>query len=492
MLKQVLLVSFLFLLVFAVCAQTPVNTDSLWKVWSNTKNADTTRLKAIKAYNWNKYIFTKPDSAWIIANMGLKFAERKNNKYWQAEMHNLQGISFFFRTQYNLALKSYLQSLKLNAEIDNKAGMSRNYSNMGGIYQQQGDYPKALDCAFKCMELNIKIGDKKLLIGNYSNIGIIYDLQGNYNKGLEYYGKAVKVANEIHKPEEANSARSNMVVALEQLKRYEEAIDIALKLLPYYEKTGNKNSANTLYSNLGICYSAIGKFELAEKYLKIALEGAKEMQAGETIGRVYMNMGNLKLAQKQYALAVENGLKAMDYFETAGSLPAKLTASRCLYEAYKAMGKTSKALEYHEKFVALKDSILSDERNHQIIQKEFKFAYEKKAMADSVRNLEKRKAELAVKNAQLAQKNAQIRQEETERYALYGGLLLVILFSFFMVNRFRIIKRQKKVIEEQKIIVEEKQKEIVDSIKYASRIQKALFPSDTYINSNLQKPGDRK
>ena len=62
-----------------------------------------------------------------------------------------------------------------------------------------------------------------------------------------------------------------------------------------------------------------------------------------------------------------------------------------------------------------------------------------------------------------------------------------------MFNRFRATKKQKKVIEEQKLIVEnqkhivdEKQKEILDSIRYAKRIQQSLLPTEKYINRNLK------
>jgi hypothetical protein len=62
-----------------------------------------------------------------------------------------------------------------------------------------------------------------------------------------------------------------------------------------------------------------------------------------------------------------------------------------------------------------------------------------------------------------------------------------------MVNRFRVTNKQKKLIEEQKKIVEdqkhlvdEKQKEILDSIRYAKRIQDSLLPTETYIQKKLR------
>ena len=102
--------------------------------------------------------------------------------------------------------------------------------------------------------------------------------------------------------------------------------------------------------------------------------------------------------------------------------------------------------------------------------------------------------EQKVKNAQLAAQSASLKQEKTQRYALYGGLLLVIGFSVFVFNRFRITQRQKKIIEEQKVLVDnayeslhEKNKEVMDSIYYARRIQRALLTSEKYIERSLNK-----
>ena len=84
----------------------------------------------------------------------------------------------------------------------------------------------------------------------------------------------------------------------------------------------------------------------------------------------------------------------------------------------------------------------------------------------------------------------QLKQEKTQRYALYGGLVLVGLFALFMVNRFRVtnkqkklIEVQKKIVEEQKRLVDEKQKEIIESITYAKRLQEAILPSQEFIKN---------
>jgi len=44
-----------------------------------------------------------------------------------------------------------------------------------------------------------------------------------------------------------------------------------------------------------------------------------------------------------------------------------------------------------------------------------------------------------------------------------------------------LIELQKKLVEDQKNMVDIKQKEILDSIRYAKRIQTSLLPSEKYI-----------
>jgi hypothetical protein len=43
------------------------------------------------------------------------------------------------------------------------------------------------------------------------------------------------------------------------------------------------------------------------------------------------------------------------------------------------------------------------------------------------------------------------------------------------------------IISRQKEIVEEKQKEVLDSIRYAKRIQNSLLPTDRYIDKVLKR-----
>ncbi len=71
---------------------------------------------------------------------------------------------------------------------------------------------------------------------------------------------------------------------------------------------------------------------------------------------------------------------------------------------------------------------------------------------------------------------------------------MVFILAAFIFRSYRlkhksneIITEKKKEVEIQKKLIEEKQKEILDSIHYAKRIQTALLTSEKYIERNLNK-----
>jgi serine phosphatase RsbU (regulator of sigma subunit) len=62
---------------------------------------------------------------------------------------------------------------------------------------------------------------------------------------------------------------------------------------------------------------------------------------------------------------------------------------------------------------------------------------------------------------------------------------MLSVFSIIIYRSFRITKKQKQIIETQKKLVEQKNKDIMDSINYALRIQQAILPDDKKWNKLL-------
>lgn len=68
----------------------------------------------------------------------------------------------------------------------------------------------------------------------------------------------------------------------------------------------------------------------------------------------------------------------------------------------------------------------------------------------------------------------------------------IVLAVYTIWTHTETIATAKKSITEQKQIIEEKQKEIIDSINYAKRIQNSLLPTEKYIDKSFKRLKDEK
>ena len=84
------------------------------------------------------------------------------------------------------------------------------------------------------------------------------------------------------------------------------------------------------------------------------------------------------------------------------------------------------------------------------------------------------------------------KQENRSRLLLIGiGVLFIfggfILYAFLNKQKAnKLLNAEKKLVIKQKTILEEKNKEIMDSIHYAKRIQTSLLPTEKYIERSLK------
>ena len=138
------------------------------------------------------------------------------------------------------------------------------------------------------------------------------------------------------------------------------------------------------------------------------------------------------------------------------------------------------AFEMYELEMKMKDSIRNEETQKSTLKKELQYDYEKKEAVAAAEY----KNEL--RNQQLIATEKSRKQKLILAFVAVG-LVLVLLFSAFVFRSLRITRKQKALIEKQKQLVEEHQKEVIDSIHYAKRIQQSLLPTEKYIEKNLNR-----
>lgn len=483
----------LLICVFTISAVRPqaAATHSLKVLLAKAKH-DTTRCRIL-----NEMIEAETDdNIWPQYNDQLKALAENNlhkkdhpasltkvyKKYLAAAYNN---IGYFKMNLGDLTqtLDFYLQSLQIQEEIDDKEGMVSTLINIGFIYESQGNIPLALDFYHKSLKICAQIKDKVGEANALNNIAVIYQKQSDA-KALEYYQRSLTIYNELHDEIGISSSYNNLGSIYELKKDPLKALEYYTKSLEIKEKLGNKRGIAESLNNIGSVYRSQGNNDKALEYYMKSLKLMQELDNKYGIATTYSNIGNLYLAQNKLPKALEYGLKAMELSKQIAYPERIQGAANLLTAIYRKTGNYQKALEMFELNIVMRDSMNSQQNKKASIKNQFRYEYEKKAAADSIRVAEEKKV-IAV----------QLKQEKTQRYALYGGLALVALFGAFMFNRFRVTQRQKVLIEikeketqQQKKLVEEKQKEIVDSITYAKRLQEAILPPQEFVDKYV--PGN--
>jgi len=118
--------------------------DSLKLLLENEKT-DTGRVLRLAELSF-EYLESKPDTTMVLALEALSLARQIGFVKGEAVSLNRVGNAYrAFGNNYPKAMEIYLQALKLNEKINNIDGIQRNYTNIGVIFNLQGDYRQALE-----------------------------------------------------------------------------------------------------------------------------------------------------------------------------------------------------------------------------------------------------------------------------------------------------------------------------------------------------------
>jgi tetratricopeptide (TPR) repeat protein len=479
-----LIISFVFILSSLTSFSGTWN-DSLWNNWQNDKLHDTVRLKSLRKYIFKYYIDYDSDSTIILANLMHDYAVKKNNKAFEAQSLLTLGQAYYSKGENLRALELEMESYKISESINDKKHSGNVLCNIGNVFLEMGNYADAVEYYTKSMKVAEEIGNKNLVAANLANIGIIYFSQGDYNKAMEYNTKNLKIVEALNDPYSLGYSYRNIGKVYEVQKDYLKAIRAFTKAYSYSEQAEDESGMGYTLNYLGTVYHSLQDYEKALDYFNRSLSIAKKRNDTYGLAENLNHIGNCYIEEHNYIKALEFCRQSFDIASKTELVLLKRDAAQSLYKIYKQTGQYKEALLMHEQFNNIKDTLLSEENRKGVLKKDIQYKYERQALSDSLSFLQKQKLNEF-------EHNSRLDKERNQRYVLYAGLLFAVIlggmsFRAYQRNKRvnRIISFQKKQVELQKDIVEEKQKEIIDSISYAKRIQNAILPPPSEIKKKL-------
>ena len=426
-----------------LCAQ--INTDSLWGIWKNTNNADTTRLKSIQSLAATLY-YSNIDSCYKLAKMELDFAQKKHQPKWESKAYNIFGNILYLKGDFNGAFDNYHKALSLLEKLNDKKGIAAIYNNMGMIYKSKGSITKALEYFKKSLKMDEQLKDQKSIAGSYNNIGTIYTHIGNYEKAIEYFEKSVEIHTKLGAKYSIALSLSNIGSSLFNLGKDKEALKYIEKSNAIRLEIKDEQGLAANYDILGHVYKKTGNTDLALAYYNKALKLQVKQEERQGIAFTKVKISDVYLERKEYNKALALCNEALLEAKNLGLLETQRDATEVLYKVYKNINNHAKALAYFEELNMLQDSLVNEETKNQLEQLEF----EKWIMQDSLAKNQKIQ-QLENEHKEL------VRKKNTTRNILLITALIIIILAISLWIRLRYFRKNSKLFQDKAETLEKQQ-----------------------------------
>jgi serine phosphatase RsbU (regulator of sigma subunit)/tetratricopeptide (TPR) repeat protein len=439
-------------------AQQKTIADSLLKL-SEKDLPDSLRLKRYNIIGWNLSTNDPARSLEYAEKARVLAVDLQQRRVMKTDdvmrelgvTYNTLGSLAYRKGDYGLASKNFMNALRIFENFHDESRAASQYNNLGSMYVSLGNYKEATVYLQRALELRKKLcaelpadkDQKKSLAKTYNNLGSLCGDQGKLNEALAYFKQSLEIREAIGDKRGMAHTQSNIGDVYLHQENYPEADVNFAQALETFRKMNDQAGVVTCLNNIGLVSGLEKKFDAGIKSLNQAMEIEKELRFTDDLKASYENFAAL----------------------------------------YTEMGNYKLANDYLYKFMAMKDTLVTEKINKQTSELQEKYQSTKKQAQIDLLQQEQKNEELASSRQRLV------------IYSIIFVLIMVVLLAVVLWNRNMIRKRanrelgeQNKLIEQQKnetemqkTVIEEKQKEILDSIQYARRIQRAVITSDEYI-----------
>lgn len=362
-------------------------------------------------------------------------------------------------------------------------------NNIGFVFNNYGSQSKALSYYLQSLKIREQINDQKGKVESYNNVASIYNSQGDTSMALIYYKKGLKISQSINDAKGMSNILNNIAVIYQK-----NPTNIKLALHYFFKSLEAEKSLNNLTKignredNIAVVYHNMGNYENAKEHYLKSIIAKEQSEDQKGLMKTYNSLANLEFEKNNIIDAEKLAKKSLELATELELASGIIQASQTLHEIYSTQQKWKDALQMHELYSEYKDIQIEESNSSETTQLQMQFEFDKKLTEDSLK--------IAAENKIVTER---FRVEKTQRYALFGGIILVGIFALFIFNRFKLTQKQKYIIEakekethqqkllveDQKNLIEEKHKEITDSINYAERIQRTFLATDELLNQYL-------
>lgn len=391
--------------------------------------------------------------------MLLAFLQQRQGNYEQASHYLNQGQQHAKTTtqqlkvytslgnlaaqqdNYSQALDWYQKVRQLADSSQNTLEASKALLNMGNIYQIEGNWKRAIELYINSAQLKKQLNDQLGLARIHNNIAAIYQEHARYDRSLAYYEKCATYYQSVQDSSELAATWVNIAVVKVEQEDYQLAITLLQQALSVLEARQLPQLILLAQLNLGATYLTLKEYDQASLYLNAAEQTASAQQDQDNLASITYLQGVLYFDLKQYQQALPYFEETLSLAQTLHLLKEEQQALEGLWETNKALGKAAVALDWHEQYVQIKDSLFDLATTNKIA--ELQEQYDSKQKEQAIQQLNITNKNISLENS--------LKTKQLSQSLLAILLAVVLLISLSMLWWYRNKQQRERLHHQQEI-----------------------------------------
>ena len=376
----------------------PAQLDSLRRVAGALPN-DTSRLPVLTEM-LRHTVFTRPDTALVIAADYLAIAGRSGDPVEIGKAHNYAGMCRTVQGRPAKALNEYLLALRSFEQGDDPWYTAMAHNNVAAIYKDERRNEDALVEFNKALVGFQEVGDTVWIANVRNNLANVHYDHGELDSAVYHYERAVAILS--GKGQDAFAAQVRM------------------------------NLGNALYVK--------GDLEAGLARMKEARDQHPIGEDGSYRANILNALGHLEGLHGDRDSALAHIREGMRIAGEVGAATALADGEEFLADIYEHWGQADSALVHYKHMKARRDSLLNAERSAQIADMQVRYETEQK-------------------DVELAQNKAVLERRSLTIKAVAIGAGLLLLVALLVYRAYRLKRRGEHELARKNAIIEEQLRE---------------------------------
>lgn len=315
----------------------------------------------------------------------------------------------------------------------------KTFNDQANEWVYLGKYAESLQTYLGGIELAKAHENKQMLSILYENVANVYADQRDYDEALEYYKLVKKINDELGDPVFMAETNSNLASVYADMGELEYAMFHVNKSISTFEKESILEWLAYAYEIKGKTYLKEGDFKWALYWYSQGELLQKKLHDDRGKIDLFNGMAEAYLGQEQDSLSEDYALRSMHLAERINYKDGQLKCAELLYRISKNKEDLLCALEYHERYQGLFDTLSRNKSRMSMELLKTKTAYE-------------RQKEILIADSE----KALAKQRRYINLTLFI-ILIIGLIAFLMFRGRKIHQKLNVELSAQKVILEERE-----------------------------------